>query len=100
MLELNGFMEVIMNVSKGDLAIIAGAPIHNGLIVEVLDYFGNDNGYTCCWNIKFKPTKDYLSNKLITTCTCPDEFLRRICPPQDQLIPDPVEISTDEPVCV
>ena len=89
-----------MNVSKGDLAI----SIREGQICTVLEsctfppvvyLFGP------CWTVEFQVPIPVLSattledrglNKIVVV---PDKFLRRICPPPSELIPDPIELPSE-----
>ena len=89
-----------MNVSKGDLARIIEAQFPENLkrIVTVKD------ACTCFPNSWEVHSPHGLKRKVIfdiTAIKCdacvPDRCLRRICPPPDQMVPDPVEETDKTP---
>lgn len=90
-----------MNVSKGDLAIIIGAERNNGLLLTVIEFHGmaTDKSKTFYdyWVVESsKSVKDSL-NRITNKGLVRDKNMRRISPPQDQLIPDPIEVPINQP---
>jgi hypothetical protein len=81
-----------MNVKRGDFAITFGAPMDNGILVEVLGRFngaGTRMEYGPCWHVRSLGSPFHITpTRTSPVCVWPDKLLRPIR--------DPGDAATDE----
>lgn len=77
-----------MNVDKGDMAIITGSKVNNGMIVTVIGPTPPREADGPMWEVEpVVPTRN-LRGDLVTSGYVGDKFLRRINPPALDTIED------------
>jgi hypothetical protein len=84
-------------ITKGCLAMIVDAGRNSGVIVTVNYFVGHISyagfGEADYWDVT--PPRPILSvlGDLVTEGVCREVYLKRISPPDDEHVPDPVEVD-------
>jgi hypothetical protein len=84
-------------ITKGCLAMIVGADYNNGATVTVGSFIGDIQSVyfpaTDYWEVSMPRAIPNVLGMLITDGICREAFLKRISPPDDEHVPDPVEVD-------